>query len=96
MEGVKRLLPWLGVLLVAVSVSLIVAAGRVRPPLDCVPGRLRWFEPSETCPDCHGTGVADRHFCTNHAGVIYYTQRGGVPVDTQGTWIPMTILPVGK
>ena len=42
------------------------------------------------------TSTGDRYFCTNHAGVIYYTNAASVPINTSNCSIPTTVLPVGK
>ena len=42
------------------------------------------------------TSTGDRYFCSNHSGVIYYTQRQSVPIDVSGCSVPTNVLPVGK
>lgn len=64
--------------------------------------------PSPTTPEFLWFAVAnptwedprwgDRYFCTNHAGVIYYTQDRPISIDAGGPecTIPPNLLPVGK
>ncbi len=42
--------------------------------------------------------TGDRYFCTNHAGVIYYTglRGGSIAMNTTDCEIPASCLPVGK
>lgn len=55
-----------------------------------------WFA---TANPASPTTTGDRYFCTNHAGVIYYTGLNGatIPMNTSNCDIlPTTTLPVGK
>ena len=42
------------------------------------------------------TSTGDRYFCTNHSGVIYYTQASSIDIFTTNCSIPSFVLPVGK
>jgi hypothetical protein len=41
--------------------------------------------------------TGDRYFCTNHAGVIFYTTGGSLALDTDTCYLPARgVLPIGK
>ena len=42
------------------------------------------------------TSTGDRYFASNHSGVIYYTQRTSIAMETGNCSIPTVLLPVGK
>ena len=44
-------------------------------------------EPGET---------GDRYFCTNHAGVIFYTKAGSFSMNSTDCAIPTNAIPVGR
>lgn len=46
-------------------------------------------------PVAPGT-TGDRFFATTHAGVIYYTTSGPIPIDPATCDVPPTVLPVGR
>lgn len=54
-----------------------------------------WFA---TANPASPTTTGDRYFCTNHAGVIYYTGLNGSSIAVNDTTcdVPTTVLPVGK
>jgi type IV pilus assembly protein PilA len=60
-------------------------------------GEFLWFATAN--PASPGT-TGDRYFCTNHAGVIYYTGSNGVSIDQAAAMpqctVPTELLPVGK
>jgi len=66
---------------------------------DCRPssttGQFLWFANANPAAP---TTTGDRYFCTNHAGVIYYTagQGASIVINTADCSIPTTLLPVGK
>lgn len=66
---------------------------------DCNPAattpEFLWFA---TANPASPTTTGDRYFCTNHAGVIYYTGLQGNSIDSNvvSCSIPSNLLPVGK
>ena len=60
-------------------------------------GEFLWFA---TANPASPTTTGDRYFCTNHAGVIYYTGSNGVSIDQAAAMpqctVPTELLPVGK
>ncbi|MEZ6186436.1 MAG: prepilin-type N-terminal cleavage/methylation domain-containing protein [Planctomycetota bacterium] len=52
-----------------------------------------WFATAN--PAVPGT-TGDRYFCTNQAGVIYYTSNASIAMNSTTCAIPATVLPVGK
>lgn len=58
-------------------------------------GEFLWFA---TANPASPTTTGDRYFCTNHAGVIYYTglQGNSIAANQPTCSIPTILLPVGK
>jgi prepilin-type N-terminal cleavage/methylation domain-containing protein len=58
-------------------------------------GEFLWFA---TANPASPTTTGDRYFCTNHAGVIYYTglQGASIAANQPTCSIPTILLPVGK
>lgn len=58
-------------------------------------GEFLWFAVANPASP---TTTGDRYFCTNHAGVIYYTGLLGssIPINAVTCSIPTNVLPVGK
>jgi type IV pilus assembly protein PilA len=77
-----------GVLGTGTKQGYLFAAGK-----SSTTGEFLWFaEAHPVVP----TTTGDRYFCTNQAGVIFYTTRGSFSINSSDCSTPATALPVGK